>query len=424
MSISNYSFKQWCVDNNRQDILDRWDYDKNNCNPSDIGYMSNNKYYFKCPEKKHDSQLFKICDLHKSQYPLLKCKKCNSFAQVIIDKYGEEYLKNIWSDKNTKSPWDVSTKTNKHYYLICQNNNEHIYPISLNHFLSGTRCSYCSNHKIMKSNSLGTVYPEAIKVWSDKNIKSPYEFAPNSSVDVWWKCNNNIHEDYLRSIADSKTRKYICPECGKKQGYITRRENLTNKKFGELTALYIDEEKTSDKERVYWVCKCSCGAKCSVSTTNLKTGNSTTCGNRSIHYSGENNGNWQGGKTAPLQVERTSLKYNTWRDSVYKKDWYTCQCCGRSKNINKNAHHIHNFLDNEDLRYDIDNGILLCDECHAFICPNSFHHIYGTRNNTPEQLEEYINNRRKELNINKPFKIVNYLNGDILKPNTVCRIGE
>ena len=38
-------------------------------------------------------------------------------------------------------------------------------------------------------------------------------------------------------------------------------------------------------------------------------------------------------------------------------------------------------------------------------------------NNTPEQLEEYINNKRKELGINIPFNIEEYLNGNILKPN-------
>ena len=50
---------------------------------------------------------------------------------------------------------------------------------------------------------------------------------------------------------------------------------------------------------------------------------------------------------------------------------------------------------------------------------SNFYYQYGTRNNTPKQLEEYINNRRKELNINKPFKMINYLNGNILKPDTV-----
>ena len=419
MSISNYSFEQWCIDNNRQDILERWDYNKNDCAPSDIGYMSNRCFYFKCPKGQHESRLYKICDLHKSKYPLIKCLECGSFAQYITLQYGEEFFNKIWNKNNSLNPWKIQYKSNKDGIFNCLDNSSHVYNMSFEKYTSGIRCPYCSHHRINEENSLGSSNPEVLQLWSDKNEKTPYEFAPHSSELVWWKCNCGIHKDYQRSIAHSNTQNFICPECGKMQGYINRKENITGQIFGELKALYIDEEKTHNEKRTYWVCQCSCGEIRSVDITNLKSGNSTTCGNRTIHYSKEKNGNWQGGLTSPLRVERTSQKYNTWRDSVYKKDWYTCQCCGKSKNIYKNAHHILNFLDNEELRYDIKNGILLCDECHAFKNPNSFHYMFGTRNNTPEQLEEYINKRRKELNIDKPFKMVDYLNGDILKPNMV-----
>lgn len=419
MSNFNYSFEQWCIDNNRQDILTRWDYEMNDCNPSDISFKSNNKYYFKCSEGLHPSKAYKICDLHKSKYPQIRCKQCNSFAQYIINEYGEDYLNKIWSNYNKVSPWDVFARSNTKYWFNCLDNPNHVYDIEPYHYSSGIGCPYCSHHRINKENSLGAEHSEVLKIWSDKNTSSPYEFAPHSSESVWWKCNNGIHKDYKRKITRSNTARFICPECSKQQGYMNRKENISGQVFGELTALYIDKSKLNNKRRTYWICQCSCGATPSVDVTNLKTGNTTTCGNRMVHYSGENNGNWKGGVTAPLQIERTSSLYNTWRDSVYKKDWYTCQCCGKSKNINKNAHHIQNFLDNEKLRYDVNNGILLCDECHAITSSISFHHRYGTRNNTPEQLEEYINARRKELNINNPFKMINYLNGEKLKPNTV-----
>ena len=34
------SVSDWCVENNRFDILDRWDYDMNITNPSDISIYS------------------------------------------------------------------------------------------------------------------------------------------------------------------------------------------------------------------------------------------------------------------------------------------------------------------------------------------------------------------------------------------------
>lgn len=419
MSNLNYSFKDWCNENNRLDLLERWDYSRNGCSPETVSFKSNNKYYFKCPANLHDSEFFKICDIHKSKYPLLKCKKCNSFAQIIINTYGKKYLNDIWSFKNDISPWDVSAHSNKQYYIVCQTNKEHVYSTSLDHYMRGVGCPYCSHHKIGNDNSLGIEYPEVLSIWSDKNTSNPFEFAPHSSELVWWKCNKGIHDDYQRTITRSNSRNFICPKCGKEQGWINRKEDITGQRYGCLTALEIDISKNNNKKRTYWICECVCGNQCSINITNLKNGNTTTCGDRSKHYSQEHNGHWKGGITPKLISARNCNRYDQWRDAVYKKCWYTCQCCGEYKEIIKNAHHIRNFASNEDLRYDKNNGILLCEQCHAFKIPGSFHYVYGSKDNTPEQLEEYINKKRKELGINKIFKIIEYQSGDVLKPKNI-----
>ena len=115
-----------------------------------------------------------------------------------------------------------------------------------------------------------------------------------------------------------------------------------------------------------------------------------------------------------MAIPTNNDEYKEWRKSVYKKDWYACQCCGNI--VDLRAHHLFNFSDHEDLRYDVCNGITLCKDCHDAIIKGSFHNIYGTKNNTPEQLEEYINNKRKEIGMEEIFSIDNYLNGKILKP--------
>lgn len=113
---------------------------------------------------------------------------------------------------------------------------------------------------------------------------------------------------------------------------------------------------------------------------------------------GENHFNWQGGITDDRERDNDSFEYKRWRKSVYKRDNYTCQCCGE-KGGDLNAHHIKNYATNKDLRYDKDNGITLCRECHLNNYPDGFHKIYGNYNNTPEQLQEYLDNRRKELGL-------------------------
>jgi predicted HNH restriction endonuclease len=49
------------------------------------------------------------------------------------------------------------------------------------------------------------------------------------------------------------------------------------------------------------------------------------------------------------------------------------------------AHHLWNFFDHEELRFDVDNGITLCAKCHR-----QFHREFGIKNNTPEELELFM----------------------------------
>ena len=69
--------------------------------------------------------------------------------------------------------------------------------------------------------------------------------------------------------------------------------------------------------------------------------------------------------------ERTSRKrdckeYSDWRLSVFERDRYTCQKCGKIGGT-LNAHHIKSYKDYPELRYEISNGQTLCEDCHRNI---------------------------------------------------------
>ena len=98
---------------------------------------------------------------------------------------------------------------------------------------------------------------------------------------------------------------------------------------------------------------------------------------------GENHHNWQGGIANDRERDNDSFEYNRWRKDVFQRDNYTCQCCG-ARGVKLNAHHIKNYSSNKDLRYDKNNGITLCEECHLNNYPEAFHKIYGNYNNTPD----------------------------------------
>lgn len=81
---------------------------------------------------------------------------------------------------------------------------------------------------------------------------------------------------------------------------------------------------------------------------------------------GEKNNAWKGGVTPMNQKIRTSYNYILWRNSVYKRDDYTCQICGQ-RGRRLNANHIKRFSDYIELRTLLDNGITLCKSCHQMV---------------------------------------------------------
>lgn len=54
-------------------------------------------------------------------------------------------------------------------------------------------------------------------------------------------------------------------------------KNLTNQKFGYLTAICLDSQK-STKDHKYWICRCDCGKTRSLQTSQLTSGKVTSCG--------------------------------------------------------------------------------------------------------------------------------------------------
>jgi len=62
---------------------------------------------------------------------------------------------------------------------------------------------------------------------------------------------------------------------------------------------------------------------------------------------------------------RTSYQYKHWRKSVFKRDDYTCQHCGSTSDLQ--AHHIKEWRDYPDLRYEVSNGVTVCVNCHSKI---------------------------------------------------------
>ena len=229
------SFGQWCLDNDRKDWLDLWDYKLNGCNPFEIAKRSIKKYWFKCPKGIHKSEKKSISNLTYKRADL-KCNQCNSFGQYIIDTYGENALEKYWDyEKNKVNPFEIAKHYNNKVWIKCQDTEYHgSYEISCANFSYNQRCPYCSHkgNKIHPKDSFGQLlidkYGKLEVVWDfEKNGNlDPFELYPQSSKKVWLFClKKDYHGSYEIRCHDF-TYGNRCPYCSTKRGKVHPKDSF------------------------------------------------------------------------------------------------------------------------------------------------------------------------------------------------------
>ena len=211
------TLEAWCKDNKRDDVLLSWDYELNNCTPSEVSWSSSKKYFFKClKHQEHKSELKTIWGSITQRNSAITCIQCKSVAQYILDNFQDKDLYEVWDkDKNGElDPWNIEKGSNKKIWIKCQEKEYHnSYNPVVNNFTNGSRCPYCTNIKGMVHplDSFGQYivdnYGENFlnSIWSDKNKKSPFEYTKRSNIEVWWKSLDNSVEDFKRDIYSSVT---------------------------------------------------------------------------------------------------------------------------------------------------------------------------------------------------------------------------
>ncbi|WP_144509975.1 HNH endonuclease [Bacillus sp. FJAT-22090] len=190
------------------------------------------------------------------------------------------------------------------------------------------------------------------------------------------ECGNESVGRYHRLLSGER-----CPDCSSKRFW----------KYDEVVQYYKDRD-CELLETEYIDSKSPMKYKCSCGETYSRTFNTfqyhPLCRNCTVSSipKGKNHHGWNSELTEEERLNsRKYPEYKQWRNSVYERDSYTCQCCGDNNGHNLNAHHILNHSDYPELRLDIDNGITLCETCHV-----DFHMAYGFTYNSYEQLQEYI----------------------------------
>ena len=91
-------------------------------------------------------------------------------------------------------------------------------------------------------------------------------------------------------------------------------------------------------------------------------------GKKRPQCSKEKHWNWIEDRTKVKQywTERNNPEYKQWRKQVLERDNYQCVVCGEkyTKEHKLIVHHILPWRNHIEIRYDINNGITLCQSCH------------------------------------------------------------
>lgn len=89
------------------------------------------------------------------------------------------------------------------------------------------------------------------------------------------------------------------------------------------------------------------------------------------------------GHITPLNtLIRQSELGKLWKKQVLYRANYKCQLCASKELLC--CHHLNSFDTHAEQRFDVDNGVCLCRNCHA-----AFHKQHGKGKNTIEQFEQF-----------------------------------
>ena len=209
-----------------------------------------------------------------------------------------------------------------------------------------------------------------------------------SNGSVLWKCKCDCGK--YTNVTSGNLLSGSSESCG-----CSRIENLEGNRYGKLIVI----QKTAKRSNGYvlWKCKCDCGRYAEVISRHLKSGNTKSCGCLKLEMVGDKNPHYNANLT---YEERIKNRYELgggssvrWSKQVMERDNYTCQVCGDNKGGNLNSHHLNGWNAFPEQRFDLDNGVTLCTDCHK-----EFHSQYGYGDNTREQFDEYAASKTLVLN--------------------------
>ena len=244
------------------ELLNEWNYEKNNIMPSDISIWSKNKVWWKCKEghsweaTPNHRKKGQGCPYCSGKKVLAGFNDINTLRPNIAKEW--DYEKN-----ENKTPDMYTVRSGSKVWWRCKEGHSWKAVIASRTGKKYVQCPYCSGRlPIVGTNDLQTTNPDLIKEWNyDKNSPIyPYMVKKGSNNKIWWKCEKG-HE-WQAEISARTSGKSGCPYCAGRKTIQGENDlvSIESKLLSEWNYKKNDGKKPSDFKMhsgalVWWKCE-------------------------------------------------------------------------------------------------------------------------------------------------------------------------
>ncbi|WP_400240167.1 zinc-ribbon domain-containing protein [Methanomethylophilus alvi] len=267
----------------RPDLMEEWDYSKNDENPLILSVGSNLRVWWKCKNGHEWQATIDKRSLSGRGCPVCSGKKALEGFNDFASKYPE--LAEEWhpTKNGSKKPIDFTCGSNEIIWWKCKNGHEWQSPITERKNAKG--CPICGGRKVLSGfNDLASKYPELAEEWhpTKNGSKKPTEFTCGSNEMVWWlgKCGH----EWKTTVAQRAGAKTGCPFCSGRK--ILSGFNDLQTKYPELVKELhptkngdFDPSKCSSTspKKVWWLGRCGHTWDMSISNRTLNNSGCPYC---------------------------------------------------------------------------------------------------------------------------------------------------
>lgn len=246
----------------RPDLVNEWNVEKNGqLTPQMVNGSSSKKVWWKCQKVGHEWQTtIKNRSVRRFGCPLCSNQRVSETNNVLVMR--PDLAKEWHPTKNGKlMPIDVVYGSNWHIWWQCSKAIDHVWEASVSERKSGNNCPYCSNQKVVASNSFQVKYPDLAKEWhpTKNGDTTPSDVVAGGNIKYWWICPKGTDHEWMASIY-ARIKGTGCPVCEGLKVVNSNSLATTNPKLAKEwhptknNTLTPNDVIATSSKKVWWQC--------------------------------------------------------------------------------------------------------------------------------------------------------------------------